>query len=329
MSRFIYSYGNPQIVTKKGTVFNNQSLAEVEDFLLRRRIKRDLIKQSSLKLFLDNSNLILEHYNGGVHQYPVRQAFLNKLLNWFSLPAFPVINFSPESIVIIANEILRSIRSDVVLVTENDEALTILSPNFTVTEDIQILNICGKLDISHVYRDDFMTRAYFQEQKQIQPQVGDIVSCRVHLLNSETGFSAFELAAYLFRLVCKNGAVHKVPLGMNPEKFYHHGLNYERVRIYIDDFVEAVVPFFDCLEEKMNWLSSRRFDEKDKFIKDHLSKKIPAFAWNNLIKGFHQDPNNLTYYDFYNHITSTAKSMNPGSKLEYEKLAGLLTELSY
>ena len=320
--------GNPQVPVSTGNVFEDASLEEVTDFLISRKIERNIIMPSSLKLEIYEGSLILEYANGEIHQHPVRRSFLHKLLNWFSFPQYPLSRFSPEAIIIIANEILKTIQREVVLVLEDNEALTVLSPKYTLTEDLRVLDICKKFSVNKIYRDDFITRATFAQNINIQPKPGDHIKCGIDFLNSETGFRAFELLAYLFRLVCSNGAVHKVSLGDKNGKYYHHGLDIDIIDGYVQEFSEKLKPFCAQVEMRLRIMGTTSFDPDNELIKKNIAGKLPSFAWKNLLNTFLERKDDKTsMYDFYNHITDYAKRFDAATKLQYEQLAGALTEI--
>jgi len=136
------------------------------------------------------------------------------------------------------------------------------------------------------------------------------------------------LSAFLLRLVCSNGAVHHVNIGDGQNKYYHHGLNPDTINWYLAEFLKLLGPYFAELEEKMHRLASTPFHPDDQFINENIKSGMPAFAWNNLIKGFRKEhEKEATLYDFYNNITSHAKGLEPGLRLMYERIAGKISEI--
>lgn len=321
-------YCNPRIPATEGRIFKGAPAEEVMDFLENRKMEYIQTEPLKIRLVLYDSFLILEHPNGKLNEYPVRLSFLNKLMNWYKMPNYPIVQFSPESLVILANEILRSIRGTVILVVENGEALSILSPKYIPTFDQEIFKQLKELRTTRIDRDDFITRACFEERTRIEPKVGDFISCGIHLLNSETGFSAFQLSAYLLRLVCKNGAVHNILGDDQEDKFYHHGLDQRHVQSYINSFIERLDPYFHNLEEKLKSLANTHFDPENEQLKQNIASRFPWWQWNKILRDFAAEQGTQhSMYDFYNFLTNMAKSDDLHERINLEEIAGRLTEI--
>ena len=170
--------------------------------------KKITVDPTKLKLKDDNDKLILQVTNGSVKHYPVRRAFLYKLLKWYWFPTRLIYKLSTESIVSVCNDFLLNIKSDqVIFKIENDEALTITSMKYTDITDQEILEICLPFGIGSVSRSDFCMRMYGRKLLKAEPVVNDKCGFGFNILNSETGFRALGIYHYILRYICTNGAI--------------------------------------------------------------------------------------------------------------------------
>ncbi|MCX7611239.1 MAG: hypothetical protein N2043_06595, partial [Ignavibacterium sp.] len=101
---------------KDGLDFSCKSLNEIIDFLKSRQVEKLEISPSNLKVCEDGNILFLRTMNGHIKDYPIRRAFLYKLLKWFQFPVNQILNLSIETIAYICNDFLMNIRSDKVYI---------------------------------------------------------------------------------------------------------------------------------------------------------------------------------------------------------------------
>jgi len=238
------------IQLSKGLNFSEANSEEVLDFLKARHLKRIEAHPSSLSFQVDEkATLILQYINGKISQYPVRESFIAKFLNWYRLPHKVINDFEKDLIANVLNGILTTIKSDVTLVLEDNEALTILSKRYSYIEDQIILNKCLEKEVHKIDRNDFFTRIYINSKNKIQAVPDDIIGCGLNVFNSETGLHAFEAQTYLLRLVCSNGAI--APVKRKGAKLYHYNVDPQIAYKIIDDTLDDLQIISKSMENSL------------------------------------------------------------------------------
>jgi hypothetical protein len=207
---------------RTGPVFDQAPAGDVREFLLSRRLQLRTIAPERLHLAAAGRDLVLDIMNGSVHQYPVRGAFLLKLLKWFAFPVRLLERLETETVVGVANDFLLGIGSgDVTVMVEDGEALGLTSGRYNRLEDLAILRLCSGAGIAKVSRNDFFTRMYTELRSTAAVQKGDECGFGLNIVNSETGFRSLSVYHYVLRLVCTNGAVIRTEVG--DDRIEHYG----------------------------------------------------------------------------------------------------------
>jgi hypothetical protein len=109
----------------------------VIDYLKSRETNKIEVNPANLKVVNGGRFLVLQVMNGKIREYPVRRTFLYKLLRWYGFPLSQLMKLSTETITSICNDYLMNIkRNKVIVKTEKEEALSILSPDYNEITDL-------------------------------------------------------------------------------------------------------------------------------------------------------------------------------------------------
>jgi hypothetical protein len=311
----------------EGVKFDGAPVEEVYKFLLTRDIQVIPMHTRKMYFTVSNDQLILETCNRNFDRCQVRKAFVLKLLNWFNFPHFPILRFDGDAFTSVLNNLLYLIDKEVKLAYEDGEALTILSRQHSITEDLALLKLCRGFPINNISRNDFMTRFFFREVTRISPRIGDDIGCGFHLLNSETGFRALEMHAYLLRLASLNVAVHSVSLPGLQQKSSLHGLDWNEMEHYVKGFVREAGAHFGEIEKKLRLCTMIPADETPGSILSRMNHAHDSKRKDDYVYGFHRKyGKEATLYDLYNYLTETAKGLDPIEGLMLQQLAGEVAE---
>jgi hypothetical protein len=308
-------------IVRPGNIFIRDSKEKVLQFLQQRKLERINTMTPGMTFVMDDDQLTLELKNGRLNRFPVRESLLAKLMNWYHIPNKILYDFDPETTLMVLNNILKIIKGQVTVSIEDGEALTIVSRNYAYIEDQVVISKFDSEKIDYIDRNDHYTRIYFKEINRIEPQVGDYIGCAYNLFNSETGLRAFEITAFLLRLVCSNGMV--VPVNQVQSKIIHYNIN-PRIAYDMIEEVKAHLPIlFQTMEHNLMRSISIFFDPDKPVIKNCLNGILGFPKGNQLLAEYAlQEKENKTLYDFYNFITSTANEVKGLKSLQLQRYAG-------
>lgn len=308
------------MVTSEGIEFINAKPETVIDHL--KNLKRSKIKigPSNLTIKNDGKLLILSVMNNGVKEYPIRRAFLYKLLKWYSFPIRQLQRLSNETVISICNDFLLNISRDYVTVTfENDEALTITSPKYNEVTDIEVIKKCADLKIQNISRNDFFLRIITEDKYKFQVVPGDTCGIGMSVVNSETGFRALSVSHYILRYICTNGAMIKIDKENNQK--IHYGYNDDELKLFLDQQIRNAVSNQKQIADSIINLSANA-------ASDHIGKvkkRVESFLGRNeakiILSKVMEDAN---LYELFNVITESAKRDDLSKRIYLESLAGEL-----
>lgn len=303
-----------------GIEFSQAPPDEVIDFLHNRSLAEFTTQPDRLHIANDGKTLILQVSNGCIHEYPVRKAFLFKLLKWFSFPIAQIPRLDIDTVTSILNDYLVAIRSGEVTITvEDGDALTITSRSYTKLADLEVLKICSLLGVDSVSRSDFFLRVYSEVKVKKEIVRGDECGFGYNVLNSETGFRSVSMFHYILRYICSNGAV--IPVREKSDQRVHYGYVPGELEKWLEERVavgeerrdHVIASLTGALEKKT---SQRRAGLAGK-INAVLGKGKGEFLLNRL-------PENASAFEVMNLITSEAQRFDIGRRLQLETIAGAL-----
>jgi hypothetical protein len=300
---------------KEGIEFINAEPGIVADYLKSvGRTKLD-VKPSCLKIATYGPELYLQVFNSGIKEYPVRKAFLYKLLGWYNFPAAQIRRLSHETVTSICNDFLMNIKREFVTVKiEDGDAVTIYSPDYNEITDLDIIKYCSVIGIKKISRNDFFLRITTTERMKTEPVPGDECGIGLNIINSETGFRALSVSHFIFRYVCSNGAVAKISGG--DYRKYHYGK--EDLNKFLKNEVTKSSIERTRIARKLKKLNDVRGAAAEKYIhkmEQRLGKKETAEI---LSTGGGE----MTGYEIFNMITEAAKSHGLSRRFFLESLAG-------
>jgi hypothetical protein len=301
-----------------GMTFSLVKCEEILDYLKSRKLTTYQLRPSSLNICSDMNNLILQFTNGKLNQYPVRRSFLYKLLNWYKFPLNQLEKLSIDTIVNICNDFLLNIKREYVnVLIENNEALTITSPGYSEITDIEIFKNFDFKGIRVVSRDDFVTRMYFEEKIKIEPNRGDSFGFGFNILNSETGFHSLSFKHFLFRYICSNGAFITEDISNN--FLYHYKNSKEKLLNFINDNISSIDNKRQIVHTSLMKAANDKVSDNFDKIKKKIRQVIGSKDAEEFLNGFNRESNR---YEFFNHITESAKSYDFQKLIRLETIAG-------
>ena len=255
--------------------------------------------------------------------YAVRKSFLHKLLKWYGISHHSITHLADDTLVLMCNDTLRAISSNssyINLKIENNEAISIVSKKFTLSSDLDVIDLVkNKVKIDRISRDDFGMRIFTKITAEAEPIVGDISGFGLNITNSETGFSTLKAEHYILRYWCTNGCTTKIK--QSPINIVHY--NKPKSEIYKD--LSIVLDSAPKEPEFFTQGVLKSLEEKAQSSFPDISFKINAILGNkagyNFFNEFNRDKSK---YDLFNHITHSAKRFDIMERYKLEKLAGTL-----
>ncbi len=294
--------------------------AEVVDFLRSRKIRRYIMPADRLHITTDGTGFFLQVMNGGVKEYPVRRAFVQKLFRWFSMPPAQLNRLGMDTLASVLNDFLISIRSgEVTVKIENGEALSITSSKFSEIQDLDILRLVEHLNVDRISRDDFLTRIYTRITSRAEPVPGDACGLAYNVLNSETGFQALSIQHFLLRYVCSNGAT--VSSASRKEQRVHYGYSKAALEEFVETEVAAREKESAEILEKLNRSVHRPATDSLYEVTERLGMVAGKKRARELLRDAGDSP---SMFQIANLVSAFAQRLDIRNRLKLEILAGEL-----
>ncbi|MGA9115155.1 MAG: hypothetical protein WB626_00085 [Bacteroidota bacterium] len=303
---------------RQGREFDQRPVQEVTDFLGSRSLEMHESAPDRLHVVAAGKDLVLEMTNGAVRQHPMRAAFLEKLLKWFSFPVRYLERLDSQTVACVANDFLVGIRSgDVTVVLEDGEALTVTSGRYNRLEDLAILDRCKDLAMTSISRNDFFTRFYSEVKVKKEIVKGDECGFGVNIVNSETGFRALSVYHYILRYICTNGAVMRV--GTGNEGKIHYGWPEGELDAWLAGRIEVCQASRAKIIEEVSLTRTEQWDAFSSPVSRRLKGILGPDRSGSLLRDV---SGSQTLYDVFNRITNAAKSLDLNRRFDLELLAG-------
>ncbi len=301
----------------EGIEFVNAKADVVIDYLKSRELLKKEVNPSSLRIENEGKLLILQLMNGRMKEYPIRKAFLYKLLRWYKFPINQLFKLSLDTISSICNDYLMNIkRNKVILKIENQEALSILSPDYNEITDIEVINEVTKLGVRNISRNDFFLSIKTEDKIKIQPVKGDDFGIGINITNSETGFRSLKVSHFLLRYICSNGAYSKISAEEDNFKHHYGKVNLKKfLNTHIKKAEESRKQLIEKLIESNNIILNTSKEFYIKKLEPILGKKEAT----SLFSDFSQYQ---TLYELFNSITLKAKNYDLSKRYFLEGFAG-------
>lgn len=301
----------------EGVEFIDAKPGVVIDYLKSRSLNKIETAPANLKIVNSGKLLVLQVMNGTIKEYPLRRTFLYKLLRWYGFPLNQLAKLSTESVTSICNDYLMNIKRDKVIVKiENEDALSILSPEYNEIADLGIIRQVAELGVRNISRNDFFMRVTTKEKLRTQPVKGDDCGVGLNIVNSETGFRALTVAHYILRYTCSNGAVARI-LNDDDSVRYHYGD--EDLQSFLKEKVQKAEADRKIIISRLKKLNENKVSK----LKEHYIKKVePVLGKKEAVIFFDEFSNELTQYELFNLIASNAKRYDLSKRYFLESFAG-------
>ena len=313
------------LILQEGHSFQNANPIEVIDFIKTRKINYHIVSPADLKIFHTNKKLYLEIHAKKVLRYVIRRSFFEKLLMWYNISNYFMYKADIEVVVDILNNILKLINRTYVRITvEDNEALTITSPDYKDINDLEIIGNLSKDKIVKITRTDMFTKIDTNEIRTIYPKPNDTCGIGLSIFNSETGFHKFEVKLYLLRYICSNGSTINMDLLNEVIPHYKKDNLNRNIKTTIIKTLNSFNAKFDLIRQEFEKApnlkaSAEKMSEINKKIDYVLGYKKGNWFLREFISGFQDDK---TIFDLFNFITDKAKKYKPNIRIKLEKLAG-------
>jgi len=304
----------------RGLTFAEAAPGEVVDFLRSRRLQEFRVAPQNLHIANDGTRLILQMYKGGVSEYPLREAFLLKLLKWYGFPARHMGRLSIDTVSSILNDHLLSIKSgDVTMKVENGEALSLMSGKYNSISDLDVLELAKPFGVVSISRNDFFMRVYTRIRERTSPVPGEECGMGYNVFNSETGFQALSVHHFVLRYICSNGAI--IQADARKRQCVHYGHPDWLLRDFLKHEMRETwhvrKRIIKSIEESTN--QSCRWE-----IEETKERLIPIAGKKVTIEELASLDENASVYDLVNSVTGLARTLGIRKRLEAEKLGGEL-----
>ncbi len=309
----------------EGLEFKNADPAKVISHLCGLDRKNIITAPELLEVVYDGGEVLLRVSNGSENLYPVRKSFLYKILNWYHFQKELIPKLTMKTLVSIANDFIRNIKSrEVNVKIENGEALTITSQNYTEFSDLMVIDIAKEYGIQSISRNDFFMRIYIKNVRDIEPIKGEVFGFGYNIFNSETGFRALSIIPFVLRYICENGAI--IQETSSTKSMCHFGYKPVEMKEYLLNEFQKTEKSISNISSGLVEISRHRAKEFTRKLIPSLDKMMFRTEREVLLKKLKDD---ATGFDLYNLLTSYAKNFEIGKQLYLEQLAGkLLTMLN-
>ncbi|PKL82440.1 MAG: hypothetical protein CVV24_10105 [Ignavibacteriae bacterium HGW-Ignavibacteriae-3] len=301
----------------KDEYFLNKS--EAMDFLGALNIENIKIEPDRLHVSNDGKLIYIDFLDKRIRQLPVRESFLYKLLKWYSFPAHQLRLLDIETVTSLLNDYLLAMKNKYVNVKiENGEALTITSERFTEVEDVELLKKINGDSIDSIYFTDYETSIRTKTQFKVIPFPEDEFGVGLNIVNSETGFKAFQINNYLLRYVCSNGSYVKDH--EDDIKLSHYDLFRQDAFSLLEHKMRSVNDKADQISSKIKAADHVISVEKIKEVNKEIQRKLGI----ELLKGLILSDRQMTMYELFNIITDRAKDFPMYQRILLERIGGQL-----
>lgn len=303
---------------REGLTFSEAEPGEVIDFLRSRRVRTYVVPADRLHVTADGTGFVLQVMNGGVKDYPLRRAFVLKLLKWFSMPSFQHERLGMETLASVLNDFLLAIRSgDVTVKIENGEALSITSSKYSEILDLDILGLIGPLKVSRISRNDFFTRIYTGITSETEPVAGDVCGLAYNILNSETGFRVLSIRHYVLRYICSNGAISRS--AEKEESRIHYGYGKGMLQKFLDEEVAKRNQGAAQIIDKLKQSTGAPAAESMELVSKRLGAVAGRKRARDLLSDVGESP---SMFQIANVVSAFGRTLDINRRLQLEQLAG-------
>jgi hypothetical protein len=300
----------------EGKIFFSATPEEVLDHFKSNKYDNIYDSPGNYVIRYDDKILILQNRRLK-KEYIIRKAFISKLLKWYNINDLLLSLLSDEVLVKMFNQLLQNIKRNMIVKTENNEALSIHSTNYTNLENIKVYETIKHLTIDRISHNDYITRFITAKKKDMAIMTNDLYGFNIEVINSNTGFSPVQINHTLLRYICKNGATVPIDI-INSSKNHYNVKDLDLVK-FVNSNISRADESRLFLIQKINRLALVKAAD----IKSSIIFKVNLILAENNSYGFFRDYDwSQNRYDLFNHITHMAKSYDLTKKYLLQRLAG-------
>jgi hypothetical protein len=268
--------------------------------------------------------------------YAVRQSGLRGLLNHIKMPYSYASNIPTDLFYDSVNRLCKTYGDFEIMVrTQDKEVRAILSPNYIPLDSYDLVarlkqRPSGLKPARINYDGDNLTVQLVTEAEVSAQKVGDVSKVGVSLETSDINLYPLSANAYLFRLICTNGAILPSTLG-GGVSFMQKNVNPETVWGMFDEGYQRILEKMAQIDNAfLIRLENKKVDASN-FIK--VKNKLTEFAGgrkiNDVLRKMEEDVlergSEVSVYDIYNTVTESARdSVSLYAAQNLEKAAGEL-----
>lgn len=329
-----------------------KSIPEAEDYLNSRNTQDFICSGARLSAIDDGGKAVLAvKGNTQTKVFPMRETGLERLLQKTGLGtgSIPSKVFDNKQLIWNINYLLWNQLADkkYTVRLEDGEFKALMSDEYSPISHQQTLKLAGRLADGYEVEQCYLTKDFFRvsivnPNNLVEPQVGDISKLGTDLINSETGAHSLNVASFIYRLWCSNGASRRE--AEEAARAIHRRLDVTAVlRKFAVVARRHLTEGAEILQKKMQFLISKNVDEKylnnvkgrtqiaigkgnmEKLV-DEWGKKIGVTDYDP-IKCSNIEKCDPTRYELVNLITKTAhRDFNGERRIKMERLGGALYE---
>lgn len=305
-----------------GEVIASKEVGILTKFLNDRTVERIDTPSDRVCFGLERNKPVIRIANGAIHEYPVRQSMVEKLLRWHHLDQWMLKNASNETTISFLNDLLLSIKSSNVRVyLENGEAKTITSSRYTEFSDDAVLKACENFTIAKVSRTDKVLRIDSEILMKSEPVRGDECGLGFTIFNSETGFHSLQISHYILRYVCSNGMIMRIPAKDEKQNYrIHYNFTPDDLKGFLDEQIINILKTQTDIAHKLKQSAQKALTIEARKKALALLRKIKGD--NDMMK--EEVDRASTEWELVNIVTAHAREQPVDLRLMLEQSAGRL-----
>jgi len=286
----------------------------------------------ALNAIIENNNLYLEVGKQNTERFEIKEIFVKKLFRWFYTNTDMLPALSIEAKLIIINDLLRTIYdrgkkyidNAVKLRVENGSVYSILAKNYETVEDDQFFDAINQFGITYIEYSPYITRFISDVRLQTEAVVGDRMGYALHFTNSQTGFGAFSKSIFVYRYVCKNGAVSSFG---KTSLTYHRLGSFRQFSSSISDFEDLFEGVVQELDKGLIKSKTIKYEKKlQPIVKSLISPALSVYETKDMMEKLEVCKN---IWEVYDHLTTSAKTPDLYKNFLLQEAAGnIITRFS-
>ena len=249
----------------------------------------------------------------------VREGGMRDLLSKLHMPFGYAASIPNDLLYDSVNRLLKTYADwEVLLRTQDNEVRGVLEPTYVpldssaLAERLKSTASVGLLPARISYDGDSLTASFVSDQKITAVDKGDITQIGVTLETSDTNRFNLSAGAFLYRLVCTNGAIAPAAMG-GGVNFSQRKVSPDTVWSLFDDGYQRILKTMSEMDsEFLIRLQGKKVDAAGWVkAKDKLSQFASGHRVAQILKGMETEAkergSDFSFYDIYNSVTASAR----------------------